>query len=217
MGGPVDKLFLPLAGLPVVGHTWRRLDAATCVDEVRWVIRPGMEDNFLALTLGDWTPVKPWQWVHGGQERQDSVWNGLDSLPASIEWVVIHDGARPCVSQDLIQRCLQAARECGASVAAQPAVDTIKESLDGQTISRHLDRSRLWAVQTPQCFRVSVLRAALQAVREQGALVSDDTAACEWIGQEVRLVESLEPNPKVTTQADCRWVEYLLKTQSAAH
>jgi 2-C-methyl-D-erythritol 4-phosphate cytidylyltransferase len=188
MVGPIDKLFLPMAGIPVVGHTWRRLDAAECVDEVRWVIRPGMEDKFQALINHEWKPTKPWQWVHGGKERQDSVWNGLDSLPASIEWVIIHDGARPCVSEDLIRRCLAAAQESGASVAAQPAVDTIKESIDGHCISRHLDRSRLWAVQTPQCFRVAILRAALQAVREQGGQVTDDTAACEWIGQEVRLV-----------------------------
>jgi 2-C-methyl-D-erythritol 4-phosphate cytidylyltransferase len=99
----------------------------------------------------------------------------------------------------------------GAAVAAQRATDTIKESDGGTRIARHLDRSRLWAVQTPQCFRVEVIRRALAAVKAAGAQVTDDTAACELIGQPVELVESKLPNPKVTAPPDVPFVELLLR------
>jgi 2-C-methyl-D-erythritol 4-phosphate cytidylyltransferase len=96
-------------------------------------------------------------------------------------------------------------------VAAQAITDTIKESSDGQLIERTLDRSRLWAVQTPQTFRVELIRRALAEVRRRGLLVTDDTAACELIGQPVRLVASTEPNPKVTRPEDLPCIEDLLK------
>jgi 2-C-methyl-D-erythritol 4-phosphate cytidylyltransferase len=92
--------------------------------------------------------------------------------------------------------------------------DTIKHSEDGQYITRHLDRKHLWAVQTPQTFRVEVIRRALAKVREKGLQVTDDTAACELIGQRVRLVLGTEPNPKVTVPDDVPYVEMLLKKKS---
>jgi len=101
--------------------------------------------------------------------------------------------------------------ETGAAVAAQPITDTVKESADGKLIERTLDRARLWAVQTPQTFRVEVIRRALGEVRRQGLLVTDDTAACELIGQQVKLVASSQPNPKVTRQEDLRFIEALLR------
>src|SRR4029077_3543820 len=120
------------------------------------------------------------------------VWNGLQLIAPGTAMVAIQDGARPCTSLDLIAAALQAARETGAAVAARRVTDTIKESEDGQTTSRTPDRAKLWSVQTPQCFRVPVILRALAAVRERGLHVTDDTAACELIGQPVRLVESAE-------------------------
>ena len=99
----------------------------------------------------------------------------------------------------------------GAAVAAQRVTDTIKESEDGSLITRNVDRSRLWAVQTPQCFRVGVIREALEAVRRKGLVVTDDTAACELIGQPVKLIPSANPNPKVTVPADLPYIELLLR------
>jgi 2-C-methyl-D-erythritol 4-phosphate cytidylyltransferase len=111
---------------------------------------------------------------------------------------------------DLIAATIAAARETGAAVAAQPVTDTIKESGDGRSITRNVDRTRLWAVQTPQTFRVDVIRRALQEVRNRKLEVTDDTAACELIGQPVRLVTSPAPNPKVTLPSDLAYVELLL-------
>jgi len=125
--------------------------------------------------------------------------------------VAIQDGARPCTSRAVIEATIQAALEMGAAVAAQRVTDTIKESDGGTLVARHIDRARLWAVQTPQTFRVEVIRRALAAVRERGLLVTDDTAACELIGQPVRLVEGREPNPKATAPADLPYLGLLLE------
>ncbi len=210
MGPGQDKLFLEVAGRPVIAHTWERVDRAAEVHIVILVVRPGQEPALRALAARLHL-TKPWHLVPGGAERQDSVWNGLDALPAGCEWVAIHDGARPCVSADLIAATFAAARECGAAVAAQRVTDTIKVSEDGRFISEHPERARLWAVQTPQTFRVEVIRGALAEVRRRGLRVTDDTAACALIGQPVRLVEHPAPNPKVTTPADLPVIELRLR------
>ena len=210
MGPNTDKLFLEVAGCPVVVHTWQRFVEAKCIDEIVLVVRDGMQSTFTGLAA-TFDLAKPYKLVVGGAERQDSVWNGLQALSAATEIVAIQDAARPCTDEGLIAATIEAARETGAAVAAQPLTDTIKESIDGQWATRTLDRSRLWSVQTPQTFRVEVIRRALSAVREKGLQVTDDTAACELIGQPVRLVAGSRPNPKVTLPEDLPYVELLLK------
>lgn len=212
MGPGIDKLFLEVAGAPVVAHTWRRFDQASIIDEIVLVVRDGLGPAFEELARGPVGATKPWRWVHGGAERQDSVWNGIQAVAASSHLVAIQDGARPCTHSDHLRDCLDAAQRFGASVGAQRVTDTIKESDDRGCIARHLDRSRLWAVQTPQCFRLDVIRAALSEVRRRGVQVTDDTAGCELIGQAVELVEGRWPNPKVTTPSDLPYVELLLKS-----
>ena len=213
MGPNVDKLFLKLNGCPIVAHTWRRFDQAAPIHEVVLVIRDGSQGSFNDLAKS-FNFTKPFRLVPGGKERQDSVWNGLAALSPQAEIVAIQDAARPCTSQPLIAATIAAARETGAAVAAQPVTDTIKESHDGSLIERTLDRSRLWAVQTPQTFRVEVIRRALAEVRRRGLLVTDDTAACELIGQSVKLVPSTEPNPKITRPEDLPYVELLLRQEN---
>ncbi|HEX4263662.1 MAG TPA: 2-C-methyl-D-erythritol 4-phosphate cytidylyltransferase [Verrucomicrobiae bacterium] len=209
MGPNVDKLFLEVAGKPVVVHTWSRFDQAKCIDEIILVVRDGMQSAFEELAE-KFSLKKPFRLVAGGKERQDSVWNGLEAVSAKSEIVAIQDGARPCTSEALIEATIAAARETGAAVAAQHMTDTVKESADGKLIERTLDRARLWSVQTPQTFRVEVIRRALAEVRSRGLSVTDDTAACELIGQPVRLVVSAQPNPKVTRPEDLQYLSVLL-------
>jgi len=201
MGTNGDKLFIELKGRPVVAYTWDRFDQAPGIDEIIMVVREGTEAIFqqLAKRFGF---QKPYRYVPGGRERQDSVWNGLKAVSPGVEIVAIQDAARPCTDPGLIAATIEAAREVGAAVAAQPVTDTIKESGNGQLVERTLDRARLWAVQTPQTFRLEVIRRALAAVRERGLAVTDDTAACELIGHPVRLVIGTKPNPKVTLPED---------------
>jgi len=209
MGPGVDKLFLEVAGRPVVAHTWQRCNDAACIDEIILVVRDGMQPAFAELAQ-QLKLSKPYRFAVGGAERQDSVWNGLQAISPGTEIVAIQDGARPCTTAQLIAATIAAARETGAGVAGQPVTDTIKETLDGTTITRNVDRSKLWAVQTPQTFRVEVIRRALSEVRARHLHVTDDTAACELVGQPVRLVASAMPNPKVTLPADLPYVESLL-------
>jgi 2-C-methyl-D-erythritol 4-phosphate cytidylyltransferase len=206
-----NKLLMEIAGRPVVAHTWARFDACATIHEIVLVIRQEHEGLFRKLGA---SMRKPFKLVAGGKERQDSVWNGLEALSPNMQFVAIQDGARPCATDGLIEATFTVAKEIGAAVAAQRVTDTIKESTDGSRITRHLDRSQLWAVQTPQTFRVEVIRRALATVREKGLVVTDDTAACELIGQAVTLVESKEPNPKLTYGEDAVIIERLLAGSS---
>jgi len=211
MGTGVDKLFLKVAGRSVVAHTWQRFDDAKCIGEIILVVREGRQKKFKELAA-KFRFKKPFRIVIGGAERQDSVWNGLEALSALAEVVAIHDAARPCVSAEVIEATVKLAEETGAAVAAQPVTDTIKESPDGKFIERTLNRSKLWSVQTPQAFRVEIIRDAIAAARERRLILTDDTAACELIGQPVRLISSVMPNPKVTVPGDLPLVEALLRS-----
>jgi 2-C-methyl-D-erythritol 4-phosphate cytidylyltransferase len=214
MGPNVDKLFLELNGCPVVAHTWRRFDESRDISEIIIVIRDGMQDTFSDLAQKH-SFNKKFKLVPGGKERQNSVWNGLEALSPDARIVAIQDAARPCTSDALIHATIEAARETGAAVAAQPVSDTIKESADGKFIQRTVDRSRLWAVQTPQTFQVEIIRRALSEVRRQRLTVTDDTAACELIGQPVKLVHCPGANPKVTRREDLAYIELLLRNPGA--
>ncbi len=215
MGPDRDKLFLEVAGRPVVAHTWRRFDQATEIQEIVLVVRDGMQAVFEELAE-QCELTKPFRIVPGGVERQDSVWNGVSSLKPECQVVCIQDGARPCTSLEIITATVVAAREMGAAVAARPVTDTIKESGDGRLINRTLDRSLLWAVQTPQTFRVEIIRDALTLARERGLHLTDDTSACELAGYPVRLVAGTAPNPKVTVPDDLPYIDLLLARGNGA-
>jgi 2-C-methyl-D-erythritol 4-phosphate cytidylyltransferase len=208
-----DKLFLKVAGKPLVVHTWKRFEETKDIDEIIIVVRAGMEKKYQALAK-KFEFEKPFKIVAGGAARQDSVWNGLEALPEEAEIVVVHDAARPCVSRELIATTIKRAEETGAAVAAHPVTDTIKESVDGRWIQQTLDRSKLWAVETPQTFRVDVIRRAIAAARAKKLVLTDDTASCELISQPVRMVSSVAPNPKVTVPGDLPVVESLLRNHS---
>jgi 2-C-methyl-D-erythritol 4-phosphate cytidylyltransferase len=205
-----DKLWLEIAGHPVVAHTWKNFNDAKCIDEIVLVVRDGMQKEFSELAK-KFHFQKPFRIVLGGAERQDSVWNGLEALSPKTEIVAIQDAARPCTTEALIVSTIAAARKIGAAAAARQITDTIKESAEGKMISRTLDRAKLWSVQTPQTFRVEIIRRAIAAARKKNLIFTDDTAACELIGQPVQLVPSATPNPKVTVPGDLPLIETLLR------
>lgn len=209
MGADRNKLFLEVAGKTIIEHTWRQIDQTPEVNEVILVIRDDNQADF-ELIADQLKPTKPYKFVAGGAERQDSVTNGINAAASENAILLIHDGARPCASPALISATVKAAATDGAAVAASQVVDTIKASTDGKTIGEHLDRSRLWAVQTPQTFKADVIKAALKAVKDQGLQITDDTAACDFIGHPVTLVSWPEPNPKATSPSDLPYLEMLL-------
>jgi len=203
MGGS-DKLFVVVGGKPLLAHTLIAFDACRGVDRVVLVLSPeNMERGRGLVTEAGFGKVTVCQ---GGERRQDSVRNGLEAL-ASCQWVVVHDGARPLVTAELIERGLEAAKETGAAIAALPIADTVKEVEPPGLIGRTLSRGQLWAAQTPQVFRYDILREAHQ--RAQGE-ATDDAALVEKAGYRVRVLEGSSRNIKVTTAADLAIVEALL-------
>ena len=210
MGGEVDKLFLEVQGMPVIGHTWKTFDEHQLVDEIVVVVREDAQAAFEQLALN--LPLhKPYRFIHGGDERQDSVRNGIRAACEESQIIAIHDGARPCVDQETITNTIRAAEEEGASVAASKIVDSVKLSDGHGRISQNIDRTHLWSVQTPQVFKADVIAAAMKAVADEGIFITDDTSACELIGQSVVLIESKNSNPKVTTESDLAFVSFLLQ------
>jgi 2-C-methyl-D-erythritol 4-phosphate cytidylyltransferase len=139
--------------------------------------------------------------VAGGAERGDSVWNGLAALSSGVDTVLVHDGARPFVTPEVIDRVLARAPEGGA-VAAVPATDTLKEvDRDGRVVAT-VDRARIWHAQTPQGFPLATLRAAYERARREGWRGTDDASLCERCGVPVVVVEGSRDNLKITTPAD---------------
>ena len=224
MGALGNKLFLPILGRPIVSHTWRQFDQSPKIDQVVVVTQKALFPDFESIQHEGQFQT-PYQLVEGGTDRQSSVWNGLcaiskdfsesesesgaESDPNDSDLVLIHDGARPFISHQLIELMIQAANSHGAAVAAQPMVDTVKMSNQGDWIDSHLDRSKLWAVQTPQSFQLPVILKALKAARDSGLSLTDDTAACDLIDQKVRLVPWSEANPKITHPDDLDYFQFL--------
>ena len=208
-----DKLWLEVQGIPIVGHTWLTFDRSEVIDQIVLVVRDERQPAFRDLARRI-KFQKPFQFAPGGQERQDSVWNGLQCCSLDCEMVAIQDAARPCTHPSHIRACLKAAKEHGAVVAAQKVTDTLKR-VDGDLgIESTVDREGLWSVQTPQVFRFEVIQKAMRSVRERGLVVTDDTAACEAIGYKVNVVAGDHPNPKVTYPGDLPYISWLLANLS---
>jgi 2-C-methyl-D-erythritol 4-phosphate cytidylyltransferase len=203
-GGPKNKLAEELCGRPVLTRT---LDA--------FLVRPDVERIVLPTSQAiDWLPADPRiQTCPGGTNRAQSVWNALRQIPAGIEWVAVHDGARPLVSQDLIDRSIATARQHGAAVPAMPVHLTVKEArgpLPAQVV-RTVPRANLWAMQTPQVMRRADLLDAFDRCPIPLDQVTDDVQLLELVGKEVWLVAGEERNLKITTRMDLRvagmWLE----------
>ena len=207
MGG-VDKIMAPLCGRPLVTYSLDAFESSTLVTRVVLVgPREGVDAHRGLVLERGYGKV---QVVAGGERRQDSVRNGLDAL-GTVEWTIVHDGARPCIDAAMIEQGLRAARVTGAAGPAQPLSDTIKEIDDSGRVVRTLERDRLRAAQTPQVFSTALLRHAHKQVRED---VTDDAAMIEMTGGSVRLFPGSPENLKVTTPLDLEIAEAILRRRS---
>ncbi len=209
-GGTVRKQFVALNGLPILSHTLRALAAAQTLAGAIIVVPPGEEPiGREALRLADVdleTEVVP-----GGQERQDSVYNGLQRARPDTDVVLIHDGVRPFVSREVIVATIEAAKEWGAAVTAVPVTDTIKRVDDDGLVVETPARESLWAVQTPQAFRYALLLRAHQTVRGQRIIATDDAALVERIGVRVKVVRGSSENLKITSEEDLLLADLILR------
>ena len=201
MGAGTDKAFLNLGPKPVVAWSLLAFERCGDVDQIVLVVR---KDQLIAAkALSRMFGIsKLRSIVPGGKERQDSVLAGMKEMDSDTRIVVVHDGARPCVTPETISEVVKVARRSGACVVGRRIFDTVKYVEKGTTITRTEDRTKLWAVQTPQAFQTSIIRRAYAELAKSGASVTDDASAVEAIGEPVKIYESNQPNLKITTVDD---------------
>ncbi len=213
MGGGSNKQFIELLGKPIIWYSLTAFELCGAVDAVILVRRPdyAQEAEQIIRAFGFHKVVAV---TDGGVERQNSVWNGLEKCDSATEIAAVHDGARPLVTPALIEATITAARAFGTGIAATKVVDTIKEANEDKTVVRTVDRTKLWAVQTPQTTRLALLREAYTRVFQEQAVVTDEAAAVESLGPKVHLVETPFLNLKITTPSDLAIAEALLRVRS---
>lgn len=206
MGG-IDKVMAPLGGIPMVARTAAAFQGCDAIAEIVIVTRPDLIRPISALCAG---MDKVRAVVAGGSSRQESVGLGLNALSKNVELAAIHDGARPLITEAVIDRTVRAANSYGAAAPAVPVKDTIKVVVGG-LVEKTPERATLQGVQTPQVFDFDLLRGALKKAREENAAVTDDCSAVERLGMKVKIVEGDERNLKVTTPMDLKIAEMLLE------
>ena len=206
MGG-IDMVMAPLGGEPLLARTVRAFQNCDAISEVVIVTR---EDLILPITGLCKDMPKVTAVVTGGKSRQESVHLGLNALSDKVKLAAVHDGARPLITWQVIDRVVRAANTYGAAAPAIPVKDTIKV-VEGRVVKNTPDRASLFAVQTPQVFDFDLLRGALRKAELDGAAVTDDCSAVERMGMAVKIVEGDERNLKVTTPMDLKIAELLLE------
>ena len=214
MGTEISKQFLPLCGKEILVHSVEKFENA---EKIRDIVLVTGEDSLqdvrdMAQEYG-WKKIT--SVVAGGKERQDSVWNGLQAVSADTEIVLIHDGVRPFVTEDILNHSIETAVEMGGCVAGVPAKDTIKVC-NGENIAVATpDRSTLWQIQTPQTFRRDLILQAYQKAKAEGFVGTDDASLAEYSRCPVKVIMGSYRNIKITTKEDLLIGEAFLKEEQA--
>ncbi|BAZ28600.1 2-C-methyl-D-erythritol 4-phosphate cytidylyltransferase [Cylindrospermum sp. NIES-4074] len=212
MGSDRNKLLLKVRSQPIIAWTLLAAEAASAISWIGIISQPTDWPDLKAI-IADLKLTKPVEFIHGGATRQESVYNGLQALPAGAQQVLIHDGARCLATPDLLNSCAQAIRHCPGLIAAVAVKDTIKVVDENGIIQSTPDRKQLWAAQTPQGFDVQLLKQCHAEGVLKGWEVTDDAALFEKCGIEVRIVQGEETNLKVTTPQDLAIAEFILSSR----
>lgn len=208
MGGGVDKAFLSLVNKPVVAWSLIAFERSSEIDRIVLVVR---KDQLLAskAVVKMFGISKLHAIVPGGSRRQESVAAGLAACDIDTRNVVIHDAARPLVTSDLVSETVKMLKRYPAVTLARPVTDTVKRAEKAMIVSETVPREKLWAAQTPQAFQLRALREALKNLGKRE--VTDDCMAVELAGGQVKMIENLKPNFKITTVEDLQVAGALLK------
>ncbi len=201
-----NKLLAMLAGFPVLERTLHAFAECEAVDEI--IVVGGEE---IAEAISNWDPIpKLVAVVPGGEQRHDSVWAGLQRVDAKANIIAVHDGGRPLISAQQIERCIEVARERQAAACARPVTETIKRCDETGRIVESVDRAGAWIMETPQVFHRELLVTAYEHVLRGGLLVTDEVSAVQALGHAVYVVDNPEANIKITYPADLVMAERLL-------
>ena len=208
MGG-IDKVMATLDGEPMIVRTVRTFQNCDAVREIVIVTREDLIPKITSM-CGKFDKVRAV--VVGGKDRAESVKNGLAMLSSKVKLAAVQDGARPLITEAVIDRTIRAAHTYGAAAPAIPVKDTVK-IVEGAIVSSTPDRATLKAIQTPQVFDVDLLKGALKKAFQEGAAITDDCSAVELLGFKVKIVEGDECNIKVTTPMDLKIAQMLLEEE----
>ena len=216
MNREVSKQYLSLAGTPVLVRTLEALEACPGVERLYVVVPSQDVVSVRDGILPSWGLKKVAGVVPGGMERQDSVRAGIEAIDRDADIVIVHDGVRPLITAELVERCIRAAAEDGAATVGVPVKDTVKEVTPGGQVLRTCDRNTLWLTQTPQAFRREILERAHREASRDGFRGTDDTSLVERLGLPVRMVPGDYRNIKITTPEDLVVAEALLVARRGA-
>ncbi|PIP39564.1 2-C-methyl-D-erythritol 4-phosphate cytidylyltransferase [Candidatus Desantisbacteria bacterium CG_4_9_14_3_um_filter_40_11] len=211
MGSKVQKPYLEILGRPLLFYTLKNITASPLINGVGLVVGNGMVDYSWQEIVKAYGLDGVVDIVEGGIERQDSVYCGLKTLPEDTDIVLIHDGARPFISSIVIEKTVAAAMEYGAAITGVRVKDTIKMVDESYKVMQTLNRSMLWAVQTPQAFKAKLLRDCYDKAINEEFYGTDDASIVEWAGFEVRVVDGEDKNIKITTPFDLRMAEAMIR------
>ncbi len=208
MGAGTDKAFLSLVNKPIVAWSLLAFERCSEIDRIILVVR---KDQLVAskAVVQMFGISKLQVIVPGGAKRQDSVQAGLAACDIDTRYVVIHDGARPCITSEMVSEIVAAVKRSSAVTFGRKITDTVKRVEKGSTVAKTEDRDKLWSVQTPQAFQIRLLKAAYKALGKKE--VTDDCHAVELMGESVKIIESRLPNFKITTVEDLQVAGALLK------
>ena len=207
----IDKVLAPLGELPVLVHTLTAFQDCPLVSEIVLVTREDLLVEAGRLCR-DFALDKVVKVVAGGGERMDSVRAGLRETDPQADLIAIHDGARPLVTQAVLEQAIERAAVTGAAAPAVPVTDTVKRGENGLA-AETVDRADLWAVQTPQVFEAGLIRAALEQAAREGVSLTDDCGAVERLGMKVSLTQGSRENIKITTPLDLILGEAILEAR----
>ncbi|WP_042353733.1 2-C-methyl-D-erythritol 4-phosphate cytidylyltransferase [Bacillus rubiinfantis] len=212
MGAGKNKLLLELEGIPVLVHTIKVFEADAACTGITLAIHPHDEDGCRAL-VEHYQLDKVCGFVHGGKERQHSIYNALKTVKGT-GIILVHDGARPFIRRETIQRLVEQAEKAGATIVAVPAKDTMKKVKNG-VVESTVERESLWAIQTPQAFRADLLLKAYQKAAADNYIGTDDASLVERLGHPIAIVEGDYDNIKLTTPEDLYFAEAILKKRKS--
>ncbi len=209
-----DKLFAPLAGKPVLWHSLKAFSDCKDVDEILIVTKDDGMDEVEGL-VATHKLMKVTKVISGGAERHISVWNGLQAVNSrGSEYVAIHDGARPLTTPKLIKACLDLAEIHGAACCASQIPDTVKRASVEQMVTESVERTGLWAMQTPQIFSSGLILQAYAALMAKHEMVTDEVSAVQKLGKKIALLKNDDWNFKITFPHDLELAEHVLELRA---
>jgi 2-C-methyl-D-erythritol 4-phosphate cytidylyltransferase len=207
-----DKLFATLGGKPVVAHSISAFERTEEIEDIVLVTRAEQVPRIEELIARE-RYTKVGRVVEGGAERHLSVWRGLQAVKGNATYVAIHDGARPLTSPSVILRCLELARRSGAACVAAPIPDTVKRASEAGLVVDSVERTGLWAMQTPQIFSTPIILQAYAAIVNTGEVVTDEVSAVQRLGVNIALLRNDEWNFKITIPRDLELAEHVLASR----